>query len=187
MHYPRRRLLTDELSRQITIGQRDGLLRESPLFRVEDLHHTVGMHSDVPSLSRSWMDRFWNVLETNAWRRCCQKELLSWALAALQRTAEQGRKTMGEEEVARVLARAPGAPEDGVWLSRAARELLESGRHGAFEDGFFIAKINLPGGTSRAIGEGGEQERALATGFRTDARGPVLKTPRKSISIHLAA
>lgn len=109
-----------------------------------------------------------------------EKELLSWALAALQRTAEQGRKTMGEQEVARVLARAPGALEDGVWPSRAARELLESGRHSAFEDGLFTAKINLRGGTSRAIGEGGEQERALATGFRTDARKLRIQWPRTS-------
>lgn len=107
-----------------------------------------------------------------------ETELRSWALAALQRTAEQERKTMGEEEVARVLARAPGAPEDGIWPCRAARELLESGCHGAFEDGFFTAKINLRGGTSRAIGEGGEQERVLATGFRTDAKKIRIQWPR---------
>ena len=34
----------------IPIGQCDGLLRESPLFIVEDLHHAVGMHPDVSLL-----------------------------------------------------------------------------------------------------------------------------------------
>lgn len=99
-----------------------------------------------------------------------ESKLLDWAREALQLSAEQHRKAIGEIEVAKVLARAPGALDDGVWPCRAARELLETGLHGNLENGLFTAKLNLRGGTARAIGEGGKQERALAAGFRADAK-----------------
>jgi hypothetical protein len=104
--------------------------------------------------------------------------LLQWARKVLQGSATRDRKSMGEREVAKVLARPPLAPLDGLWPCRAARELLESGHHGAFEDGLLMAKVNLRGGTSRAVGEGGEQERTLAAGFRTATGKLRIQWPR---------
>jgi hypothetical protein len=100
----------------------------------------------------------------------CEQTLLTWSHEALRLSAERHRKVVGEIEIARVLARASEMNEDGLWPCQAARELLESGLHGNLEDEIFIAKRNLRGMITRAIGDGGQQERVLAVGLRADAR-----------------
>ena len=99
-----------------------------------------------------------------------EQVLLEWSRDVLRLSAELHRKAVGEIEVARILARASEMFEDGQWPCRAAREFLEGGLHSTLEDEIFTAKRNLRGMTTRAIGEGGQQESVLAAGFRAGAR-----------------
>lgn len=72
------------------------------------------------------------------------------------------------ELVGKVLARVP-AGLDGVWPCAAARECLVGDSEQAFATGLFVGKRNLRGVVTRRIAEGGSQERALATGYSSDA------------------
>jgi energy-coupling factor transporter ATP-binding protein EcfA2 len=91
--------------------------------------------------------------------------LHDWCLTVLQRLAAEGRPDTGAIEVARVLARAP-AGEDGLWPCLAARKLIESDTFPSLARGLHTAKRNLRGMTTRSLGEGGKQEREIASGFR---------------------
>ncbi len=95
--------------------------------------------------------------------------LFDWSREVLRATAEQRRRAVGEIEVARVLARAPAA-EDGMWPCRAARILLEEARFPDLRDGLITGQLNLRGVTTRAVGEGGDQERVIASSLRAAAR-----------------
>ncbi|WP_437591136.1 AAA family ATPase [Sorangium sp. So ce1000] len=98
-----------------------------------------------------------------------ERVLHEWASHVLRALVASGRPDTGAVEVARVLARVPQG-EDGSWPCIAARRLLESDEFPALADGLRIAKQNLRRRTVRALGEGGQQERALAAGYRDAAR-----------------
>jgi hypothetical protein len=98
-----------------------------------------------------------------------ERVLYEWALQVLRALVVEGRPDTGASEVARVLARVPQG-EDGFWPCIAARKLLETDEFPSLADGVRIAKWNLRGRTVRSIGEGGQQERALAAGYRDAAR-----------------
>ncbi|HMI84602.1 MAG TPA: hypothetical protein VK550_10940 [Polyangiaceae bacterium] len=93
--------------------------------------------------------------------------LLAWSRRTLELTASANRAEVGETEVARVLARVSRGT-DGIWPCEAARELLEERRQ-HFGDCLSIAKRNLRGMVSKALYEGGKQERAIAAALRADA------------------
>lgn len=90
-----------------------------------------------------------------------------WSGAVLQRTAADQRRTVGEMEVAKVLARVTAGP-DGIWPCVAARELIES-HHQDFRDGLGIAKRNRRGVVTKAVFEGGRQEREIEATYRDRA------------------
>ncbi|WP_438035042.1 AAA family ATPase [Sorangium sp. So ce204] len=95
--------------------------------------------------------------------------LYEWSSKVLRELVVERRPDTGASEVARVLARAPQG-EDGFWPCIAARKLLETDEFPALAGGLHIAKRNLRRRTVRSIGEGGQQERALAASYRDAAR-----------------
>lgn len=95
------------------------------------------------------------------------RELFSWAEVVLRRVDDLGRGALGTNEVCRVLARVPA--EGGHWPVVPVRRLLERGAGEGLAHRLHIAKRNLRGGTSRAVGEGGRQERNLAKRYRGSA------------------
>ncbi|WP_428265647.1 AAA family ATPase [Haliangium sp.] len=98
-----------------------------------------------------------------------ERRLLDWARAALDETAKAGRFIGGAIAVAEVLARAPGAPDDGIWPCRAARVLLEERARPQLARYLATAKRNLRGVTGRRLDTGGSPERVLAAEFRHGA------------------
>ncbi|MCU0694257.1 MAG: ATP-binding protein, partial [Polyangiaceae bacterium] len=108
--------------------------------------------------------------------------LEAWARNALTRLGAMDRAEVGASEVARVLARAPHAP-DGVWPCLAARRLLESREFPGLADSLRTAMFNRRGAFTKVHAEGGAQEREIATQFRAwsfDLRG---EWPRTSLML----
>jgi len=102
---------------------------------------------------------------------------LDWAREALRLTKTQHRRTVGEHEIGYVFARMPEA-NDGVWPSLAARILLEEDQHPEISEGLHIGRVNQRGVVSKAIGEGGKQEREIASSYRKNARQLQAQYPR---------
>lgn len=70
---------------------------------------------------------------------------------------------------------APGS--DGAWPPSAIAEVLDDVEHEDMRRGFYSGVLNNRGVTSRSMGEGGAQERALAAGFRERAAAAVIRYP----------
>ncbi len=97
-----------------------------------------------------------------------EEKLETWATTVLDACAANGRAALGASRVAEVLARAPNGA-DGHWPCNAARRLLRRNRYAELADGLRIAQRNRRGVTTRAVGDGGEQERELAVNYRNTA------------------
>ncbi|EYF04190.1 Hypothetical protein CAP_4667 [Chondromyces apiculatus DSM 436] len=105
--------------------------------------------------------------------------LHDWSLQVLRSLVAEDRASTGASEVARVLARAPDA-EDGHWPCIAARRLLELEEFPRLSHALQMAKWNMRGMTRRSLGEGGKQERALASRYRDAAKAVALTWPRSA-------
>ena len=55
---------------------------------------------------------------------------------------------------------------DGIWPALPIREVIEATRSRDLETGVIIGKSNRRGVTTRAMGDGGNQERELAEQYR---------------------
>ncbi|MFE8603755.1 AAA family ATPase [Archangium violaceum] len=94
-----------------------------------------------------------------------EERLFDWATQSLELTRTRGYESGGIVEVAKVLARA-GAASDGVWPCMTARKLLERDGSERLARNIRTARRNLRGAHWRS---GGEQERAIADGYKRDA------------------
>jgi hypothetical protein len=84
-----------------------------------------------------------------------------------------------DDHLGKALASAP-IGIDGVWPHETVREVLELYNTEALAEGFVVGKRNLRGVTSRSPGDGGEQERQLATQYETWQRELAVSYPRTS-------
>ncbi len=97
-------------------------------------------------------------------------EVLSqWIAEARRLCAEYGRVKIGDHYIGQILSRAP-ADNDGIKPCLAVCEAMEQIGSPDIGSGFSIGIHNGRGVVSRAIGEGGEQERDLAKEYRSWAR-----------------
>nr|VFK24757.1 MAG: hypothetical protein BECKLFY1418C_GA0070996_11924 [Candidatus Kentron sp. LFY] len=95
------------------------------------------------------------------------------------------RITVCDHALGQILAYTP-ADEEGTWPCAPVRDLLERPELEEIRRGFDIGTYNKRGVTRRAYGEGGEQERELATlpeARRTIAQFP----PQRGYSMSTAA
>lgn len=105
-------------------------------------------------------------------------EILSeWVECARRVTREAGRLKIGDDQIGAYLSRCPEG-NDGIWPHESVRAVIEKVRSREFDSGFECAKINATGVTSRNPYDGGEQERALAKKYFTDAEEIQLVSPR---------
>jgi hypothetical protein len=100
--------------------------------------------------------------------------------------ASSGREGVGKIEVTRVLARVPPG-EDGIWPCRAARELVEQDATNELARHLAIAKFNLRGVTTRALGDGGLHERAISLGYQQGASRLAIEWPRTAAMLRSMA
>ena len=70
--------------------------------------------------------------------------------------------------------------DDGLWPHEAIREIIEEVVSEGLESGIHVGIRNGRGPTTRAVGEGGKQERALAERYRKYAQALGDAWPRTS-------
>ena len=105
--------------------------------------------------------------------------LESWVREARILAAQVGREAIADHQIGQVLAHAPRDP-DGIWPAIPVRDLMEITRSQELERGVFIGIHNSRGVTSRAMNDGGAQERDLARYYRQSSEATALEWPRTS-------
>lgn len=88
--------------------------------------------------------------------------LRDWCLRVRALAVEADRADITDQYVGHLLAHAPPSPDDDAWPHVAVRQLLEDLQSEHVERGMVIERHNMRGVFTRAMGEGGGQERALA-------------------------
>lgn len=104
-------------------------------------------------------------------------QLREWIEKVREECAQRNRSVIGDEYIGKLLSHSPPG-SDGVWPHEAVRAVLEQYESRAIERGVEVGLINLRGGTMRALGEGGKQERELAQKYQQQANGIRYMWPR---------
>lgn len=110
--------------------------------------------------------------------------LTEWVLTAQQLCSASGRKKIGDQRIGQLLSNAPTG-DDGVWPCIPVRETLESVLNEDIQIGFEIGKRNARGAYFR--GEGGEEERELATQYERWATACDYAYPRVAATLRQIA
>lgn len=109
-----------------------------------------------------------------------QATLQSWVDRVRALARERGRAQIADLKVGEVLAQSP-LGQDGAWPHEAVREVIEHLRNTSdVEDGFVTGRENQRGVFSKALGEGGSQERSLAQTYREHAESLRRRWPTTS-------
>lgn len=96
--------------------------------------------------------------------------LRGWVHEVRRLAAQADRAEIADEYIGHVLAHAPSDPEDQGWPHRVVRSLIEELASERVEVGVRTERFNMRGVVSKAMFEGGTQERALAEEARRWAR-----------------
>jgi hypothetical protein len=121
-------------------------------------------------------ERAWKLLHN--WRRIPGtkedgivdvQELRKWVKSAREKAAAADRKEVCDITLGEVFAYAP-SEEDRSWPCIPVREVIEEVESPELENGFAIGIANKRGIFSKTLGEGGQQERALATKYEAYAK-----------------
>ncbi|WP_435299721.1 helix-turn-helix domain-containing protein [Timonella sp. A28] len=104
-------------------------------------------------------------------------QLTEWVRAARLALADNGRASIGDEQIGQVLASSP-VGSDGVWPAEAVREVIENVGNARIDTGLLIGKTNQRGVTSRDVFDGGDQERVLEQQYREMASKIATRWPR---------
>jgi hypothetical protein len=105
--------------------------------------------------------------------------LEAWVRAARIEAAQVGREAIADHQIGQVLAHASRDPV-GIWPAVPVRDLIEITRSQELERGLFVGIHNRRGVTSRAMNDGGAQERDLAAYYRRCSEETALEWPRTS-------
>ena len=95
--------------------------------------------------------------------------LSGWIDRAQEALAAIDRAAIGDQMIGTALASSPADP-NGDWPGEAVRKVLDRLDSDDIDQGLLLALRNQRGVTSRAVTEGGEQERVLAERYRADSR-----------------
>jgi hypothetical protein len=95
-----------------------------------------------------------------------EQALLVWCREVRRIAMEVDREKITEQQIGALLAHAPSSKKDNAWPHEAVRSAIEKLGSDELELGVSIERFNMRGAYSKAIGEGGEQERVLARQYR---------------------
>ncbi|WP_179945969.1 hypothetical protein [Polynucleobacter asymbioticus] len=99
----------------------------------------------------------------------CQA-LLNWCVESLRLGRGENRERVTGIRIGQLLAHSPSSQLDHAWPHESVREILERLASQDIEKGIVTERYNMRGVYSKAIGEGGLQERSLAETYRNWAK-----------------
>jgi hypothetical protein len=104
-------------------------------------------------------------------------------IESVQSLAEMdGRRDMADMRIGNVLAYAPAEPDE-TWPCVPVRDAIEEFGTDSLADGFEVAIMNKRGVYSKALDEGGVQERGLAKQFFDWADALRIEWPKTAASL----
>jgi transcriptional regulator with XRE-family HTH domain len=110
--------------------------------------------------------RLWDVIPgTKADGSIDGAELEAWIKEARKLAHAKGRGLVADQKIGELLS-ASKIDADSIWPAVPVREVIEAIRSRDLETGVMIGKSNRRGVTTRAHGDGGDQERQLAKQYR---------------------
>lgn len=92
--------------------------------------------------------------------------LWTWCQEVRRIAVEVDREKITDQRIGALLAHAPSSQADGAWPHEAVRAVIEQLASKEVERGLAIERFNMRGVYSKAIGEGGQQERVLAKQYQ---------------------
>jgi len=92
--------------------------------------------------------------------------LESWVKQARLQLSNSDRGDIGDEVIGQAMAHSP-VGDDGTWPAEPVRDVIETIGSRELENGVAIGRQNARGVTSRGAYDGGDQERDLATQYRS--------------------
>jgi hypothetical protein len=148
-----------------------------------------GGTTEIDDATRLKAQRAWRLL--NEWQRVPGttdsgtvdwEKLNSWVEAARAAARAVERLEVCDLTIGQVFAYAPNATDE-TWPCIPVREALERIDSRELERGFVLGVLNRRGVHSRAIGEGGRQERELAARYETYAAACETRWPRTAAAL----
>jgi hypothetical protein len=103
--------------------------------------------------------------------------LNAWVDDARARCLASDREAIGDQHIGQILAHAP-ADADAHWRHRAVRDVIERVASDHVESGIASGIFNSRGVFTKALDDGGNQERAIAARYRGYADALALTHPR---------
>lgn len=104
-------------------------------------------------------------------------ELKRWVVEIRRLAAASDRAAVADVTVGEWLSECQ-PDSDGTWPPSVIAQVLDDDQHEDIRRGFYTGVLNNRGATSRAMGEGGAQERVLAARFRERAGAAANRFPR---------
>ncbi len=98
------------------------------------------------------------------------EHLRSWISEARTLAKKADRAVITDQQIGQILAYAPNDSEDGAWPAKPIRGLIEEFAAPEIEKGIAISRFNQRGSYSKALYDGGNQERGLAAQYRSWAQ-----------------
>ncbi|MCU1239392.1 MAG: hypothetical protein JWO71_118 [Candidatus Acidoferrum typicum] len=96
--------------------------------------------------------------------------LRSWISTVRTLAKEADRAIITDQQIGQILAYAPSDTEDAGWPSKPIRDLIEELAAEQVETGIAISRFNQRGSFTKALYDGGRQERALSHQYRNWAQ-----------------
>lgn len=88
--------------------------------------------------------------------------LKSWVDLVRQLATQADRSVIADSRIGSLFAHSPSDPDDEAWPHRTVRLLVEELSSARLEDAVKVERFNMRGVFTKALGEGGQQERVLA-------------------------
>lgn len=107
-----------------------------------------------------------------------ETELLEWVNTARRLAAEEDRAVVSDQMIGSTLAHIEEDPEDQAWPHRAVRRVIDELAAPEIEQGIYIGRFSMRGVYSKALYEGGNQERELEQQYRRWAEASRSRWPR---------
>jgi len=92
--------------------------------------------------------------------------LRSWISEVRSFAKEKDRVVITDQQIGQILAFAPADTGDGAWPAQPIRDVIEELAAKEIERGIALSRFNQRGAFSKALYDGGQQERGLASQYR---------------------